>query len=1148
MNTKHSFCILHSAFCIALAATAASAATSGLYVQDGLIAHWDGLENAGVGVHDSGATVWKDLVGGREFALHNVTVDADRMTFAGAGTSYGNLSKTDTTATFTAARDGTMEIVYASRNGAASQILLQAPAASGLTFSSWVSGGSYYIIPFGGSSNKPIFAFSSGTATNSVSVRYTSGAPVSAVGNGTPLDSPSNNYWGTTGDETIIGTRAAKNGNHFPGSIYCIRLYDRKLTDAEIAANHVIDKIRFSYGADTCLLVTGSPSDVGAPSPDYGVTSGLAAAASIQCSAPAAWTNAACDTAAACTGWKIYDENGEVVSNGMGNAFTYTHPDPAAYRRLEWQFDVEYKVTATAGEGGAVSPAEQWVAHGATATISAIADEGYDACRWSGSLPKSAWYGNPTAFTVTQPHEVVADFISSGTIPPYAYRLIVNGGSYTAAASWEDDRVPPGDAEADDIFVAPNAGGNITYTKPFRSLTFEKGAKQFSFWSYGQNKVGAGGVTSPHADGPGVYGFTHVYLLCSQRWLFNGTGSFTSYGGYTLPEDAVWTLCGPNSLSITRPAPAQGTPVQWTALGRMRSNMTLSFSAYNLAYLPTNGLYWTNNDLDGGHVKTNALGVPNISLSITHADDPDIPVPPIEWDFTNPKGAWQYGTGNTGGTLLLSDSSYGGRMRFGAWSGRINDAVVKIDYRAGKNLFNPYRAPRMVLANPGTLDTSGRPRIWWKRGMLEIGDDNAFGVSNRFSLLIGHAGIGQDTYGDGWGGIAAGIVAAPGITVGSDMCVSNANVYYTLGRQVWLGAMDAGAPAVFTGDVENNDAMLSKSLMWARCPSQIRLFSGRGAEAWFTGSFSGSALLPMEIHGWGATRLSGDNSGLKAGVSVRSGTLKVADVDALGHHPVSLGGTVPEVIDVAYYSSTGLTFKAGSPFIVDGHEVQPGERVLNMTRVYKLAADGSSFTADPDVSATAYGIRANITNGVVFAGTAFQCVHAFNNACAFIEEPPEPSAALLADGPRTITNDVAVTDNHSSGASTIGGTTNVICTFSGKIVLNRGVTFHAAAGGVVKIDGAVTDANGEVNAFAFSGTGEVRFKEAVNLGGRVISFPGLTDETLDATGQRVCTLVTAPGGLTAADIVAPSLSKWQLRVKPTSIRAIKDVCTIILMQ
>ena len=33
------------------------------YVQRGLVAHWDALENAGAGVHDANATTWVDLTG-----------------------------------------------------------------------------------------------------------------------------------------------------------------------------------------------------------------------------------------------------------------------------------------------------------------------------------------------------------------------------------------------------------------------------------------------------------------------------------------------------------------------------------------------------------------------------------------------------------------------------------------------------------------------------------------------------------------------------------------------------------------------------------------------------------------------------------------------------------------------------------------------------------------------------------------------------------------------------------------------------------------------------------------------------------------------------------------------------------------------------
>ena len=39
------------------------------YITDGLVAWWDGIWNAGLGVHDSNATVWRDIIGGREFVL-----------------------------------------------------------------------------------------------------------------------------------------------------------------------------------------------------------------------------------------------------------------------------------------------------------------------------------------------------------------------------------------------------------------------------------------------------------------------------------------------------------------------------------------------------------------------------------------------------------------------------------------------------------------------------------------------------------------------------------------------------------------------------------------------------------------------------------------------------------------------------------------------------------------------------------------------------------------------------------------------------------------------------------------------------------------------------------------------------------------------
>ena len=57
------------------------------YIQDGLVAMWDGIENAGWGVHDSTATVWKDLVGDNDITIVGGAFGNDALICN--GTQYG---------------------------------------------------------------------------------------------------------------------------------------------------------------------------------------------------------------------------------------------------------------------------------------------------------------------------------------------------------------------------------------------------------------------------------------------------------------------------------------------------------------------------------------------------------------------------------------------------------------------------------------------------------------------------------------------------------------------------------------------------------------------------------------------------------------------------------------------------------------------------------------------------------------------------------------------------------------------------------------------------------------------------------------------------------------------------------------------------
>ena len=400
---------------VAACAATSFADTASRYIQDGLLACWDGYENAGVGVHDPSATKWKDLVGGYEFTLTGVTVGDDRMVFAGTQSSYGTLDATGTAATFDKAKSGTLEIVYASATGTGSQVILQSSSTSGIAIGIL---NATKLIDCNASSKMVLFT--SGTATNGVSLRYSSAKFSSAFANGSTatLDG-SNNNWGDSTAVTTIGTRTSKKTYPFNGAIYCIRVYDRQLTSEEIAFNHALDVVRFMEGdrnmLSGILFVDGAPANFDTPSPNYGVTSQVAAGATISVSCPEVWTNAAGTTAATCTGWKLYDIDDNVVSSGAGRSFNYVHPDPAEYRRLEWQWAREYKISVSAGAGGSVLLAEQWFADGATVSVTATPDAGYVFAKWAGDLPTGVDATDPApSFTIGQPYDIVAIFAPEG--------------------------------------------------------------------------------------------------------------------------------------------------------------------------------------------------------------------------------------------------------------------------------------------------------------------------------------------------------------------------------------------------------------------------------------------------------------------------------------------------------------------------------------------------------------------------------------------------------------------------------------------------------------------------------------------------------------------------------------------------------------
>ena len=218
-----------------------------------------------------------------------------------------------------------------------------------------------------------------------------------------------------------------------------------------------------SLGDD--LRITGTPDELGSVEPAYGVKRGIAPGDSFPCSAPAVWTNAEETVAATCVGYKVYT-NDVIYVEGSSNSFTYEHPDCETGAKLVWQWAFEYKVTASAETGGTVEPAEQWVAEGGQATVTATCDDTHDFRKWD-VVPNGSSYANPLLLTVTAPAVATARFQNQGGVE----RTWKGGatGDWDVPANWEPEGVP--DSGDDVVIATKNAAVFATNRIVVKSIT-----------------------------------------------------------------------------------------------------------------------------------------------------------------------------------------------------------------------------------------------------------------------------------------------------------------------------------------------------------------------------------------------------------------------------------------------------------------------------------------------------------------------------------------------------------------------------------------------------------------------------------------------------------------------------------------------------
>ena len=226
------------------------------YVQDGLVAQWDGIENAGVGVHEDSPSAWVDIVGGLEIAIPEwVTVESN-----GFYSVSSTASRTCPTISSISGlgNDVTIEVVAErvmwrdKTNYGNLQPVITSPYAK-FGYRQDSTAGVYYQMPIGTDNKLWLYTSTSGSFDVSECHTYTARVTMPKDESNTLLvDAATVPGWAKEGADGMP-TDPPTNWTFFSAPradvrLHAIRVYNRKLTDAEVTANAAVDNVRFVEG------------------------------------------------------------------------------------------------------------------------------------------------------------------------------------------------------------------------------------------------------------------------------------------------------------------------------------------------------------------------------------------------------------------------------------------------------------------------------------------------------------------------------------------------------------------------------------------------------------------------------------------------------------------------------------------------------------------------------------------------------------------------------------------------------------------------------------------------------------------------------------------------------------------------------------
>lgn len=219
------------------------------YVQDGLVAMWDGIENAGWGVHDPNATVWKDLSGNNRDATIQGSASIGEDYIGGSGSAcVASIGFDEMIASGISSVNACCDMVKPSgTTGIYCQSLLDASFQPDYRSVGFNPSGSMFWKDGSHTQSSSQTALGKHSVYMATSSFYIDGNNAGLVSGalfdhlGYHMSMRIGGGWGAADNDSYPAA------NFMSGSkIHCIRLYSRVLTASEIAANYAVDKARFN--------------------------------------------------------------------------------------------------------------------------------------------------------------------------------------------------------------------------------------------------------------------------------------------------------------------------------------------------------------------------------------------------------------------------------------------------------------------------------------------------------------------------------------------------------------------------------------------------------------------------------------------------------------------------------------------------------------------------------------------------------------------------------------------------------------------------------------------------------------------------------------------------------------------------------------